>query len=430
MDDKKLSDIYPPKRLKTEIPKEAVFSANIEEDIKSAQQTKSSLSFKNFFISFILIGLVAGVIFGYFNLSVAEIRIWPENQTISLKEKIVADIDFNESEPILWIKKGMVPAKFLEEEKSLSQQFPSSGKFLKEVKAKGQIRVYNNYSTAPQSLVVNTRFISSEGNLFKSLSKITIPGARYDSKGKLQPGYADVEIEAAESGESYNIGPSTFSIPGFVGTPKYTAFYGKSSVPMTGGFLAEVPQVTQSDIDGAKASLTAKLLEDARSSLKNKMDPDYLLLNEALKEEVIEASSLIPGGSQADSFVYQASVKIGAVSFKKSDLIKFAKEFISAQLLAGQKIQEESLKINYNIDEINLDSGAISLDLEFSANVYQGIEEKSLKEALSGKSVREAKITLENQPKISRTEIKFWPFPLSKIPRNEKQIRIKLILPM
>ena len=197
---------------------------------------------------------------------------------------------------------------------------------------------------------------------------------------------------------------------------------------MAGGFKGEVPQVTQGDLDRAKATLTAKILEDSKSSIRNKIDKDYILLNEALKEEVIEASSLVPAGSQADSFNYQIKIKIKALVFKKPDLENFAKEFILLNAPEGKVVDEKSMKINYSQSGVNFDSGEINLDFDFSANVYRDINERDIKEVLKGKSVKEANFILEAQPEISKIEIKFWPLPLPKIPSSIEQIKIKLDL--
>jgi hypothetical protein len=426
MPDKKFFDIYPPSKVTSGKDKS---SQPTEEKIaQSVYKKRDIFSLKKFFIALIFLSLVGVIAFGYLHFTKVEVKIWPKTQFLSFHEKITADIKFNQNNPAFSIEKRMIPARLVEEERSESQQFVSTGKFLKEVKAKGQIRVYNNYSTAPQILVAGTRFISSEGKLFKSLAKVTIPGAKYDSKGKLQSSYIDVEVEASEAGEDYNIAPSTFSIPGFVGTAKYTAFYGKSFSPMAGGFRGEVSQVTQGDLDRARETLATKILQDSRSSISNKIDNDFILLNEAIKEEVFEASSLLPAGAQADSFNYQVKIKIKALVFKKSDLENFARDFILISTTEGKVIDEKSLKVEYNQRAVDFDSGEIELDSNFSANVYQRINEREIKEVLKGKSPREASFILEAQPEISKVEIKFRPFPLPKISSNVEKIKLILVL--
>jgi len=45
---------------------------------------------------------------------------------------------------------------------------------------------------------------------------------------------------------------------------------------------------------------------------------------------------------------------------------------------------------------------------------------------LERKSLAEAKIFLENQPQITKAQIRPWPFWVEKIPATSKQIKITL----
>ena len=114
---------------------------------------------------------------------------------------------------------NFIQGEVLEAEKEVSQNFTAHGKKLKSTKAHGTMRIYNNYSTAAQTLVATTRFISNEGKLFRTKERVVIPGGYYEG-GKLAAGFIDIEVIADQPGEDYNIDPSTFSIPGFVGTSK------------------------------------------------------------------------------------------------------------------------------------------------------------------------------------------------------------------
>ena len=192
-------------------------------------------------------GILVGIgIFLYVVLPKAEVRLEPK------KDRIVFDlasrVDTQRSGVDL--AKNIIPGQFLESSVERSQDFLSSGREIREERAQGIITVYNEYSSSPQTLVENTRFISQDGKLFRSAKTVVVPGASI-SEGKIVASNIDMEAIAQEAGEGYNVGPSTFSIPGFKGTPKYTAFYGKSSNSMEGGFIGEVEVVTADDLKQA-----------------------------------------------------------------------------------------------------------------------------------------------------------------------------------
>ncbi|GAI28904.1 unnamed protein product, partial [marine sediment metagenome] len=238
---KKIFDILPPK----EFEKKKVEEFPLEKEYQPQfKKPEFKIKKSSFFIPFVLI-LIG--IFCYLTLSKAEIEIWPESEVLTFETKLTIDktaenVDFSNK---------VILGKIFEAEKTITEEFSSSGTVLKEKKAEGVIRVYNAYSTSPQVLIARTRFVSDGGKLFRTPTKITIPGGHYEN-GKFVPGYLDVQVKADQPGLEYNIDPSTFSIPGFAGTARYTKFYGKSFQAMTGGFSEEVPQVTQEDLDQAQ----------------------------------------------------------------------------------------------------------------------------------------------------------------------------------
>ena len=87
-------------------------------------------------------------------------------------------------------------------------------------------------------------------------------------EGEIVPSSIDVEVVADEPGKEYNIGPTTFSIPGFKGSPKYEGFYGKSTKPMTGGLIHQGKVVSEEDVARAETELKEALLEEAQEELK------------------------------------------------------------------------------------------------------------------------------------------------------------------
>jgi len=422
---KKIFDILPPKPLTTfqeekppSIPEKAKFLKKIREKVVRGKK----IPLKKSLILFLSILILAGI-FSYFQLPTnrwvgeARIEIWPVAEVLNFKEDLTVKVALEESDPALWVKAGAIPGKFLEEEQTLSQQFPTTGKLLKEVKAEGTIRVYNNYRESI-GLVANTRFLSAEGKLFHSKERIYIP-----SKG-----FREVKVQAAEPGPDYNIKPSTFSIPGLVGYPSYTSVYGKSFSLMTGGFRGEVPQVLQNDLDQAKNILVEKLKKAGREVLVSQAEPNFILLDQALKQEVLEASSIAQAGAELEQFIFQVKLKSKALVFAKNQLENFAKEFILGQIPASKKLDGKSLKINYSPKSVDFQTGKILLSLEFSAKIYSDINFKDLKKELRGKSEDRVKTILAKKPEISKAEVKFWPFWVKKIPENIEKIKIELNL--
>jgi len=298
MDNKKIFDILPPQKKEDRPQKMEVkdFSKKIkkEEAVRPGQKKEIIGHYLVFtkILTFSVFLFAVFVSLSNFVFNKTEIRIWPETDKISLNENITVAIAGKTD-----VSKKIIIGQVFEENKIISREFFASGETKEGQKASGKIRVYNNYSDVPQVLVKNTRFISDKGNLFRTVEKITVPGGVYE-KGKLQPGYIDVGVVADQAGEEYNIGPATFSIPGFVGTAKYTAFYGKSFEAMSDGFIGDVPQILSDDISKAKEILLASAIEEGKISLENKISSDFVLLKEAVSFEVISATSSLLAGAR------------------------------------------------------------------------------------------------------------------------------------
>lgn len=398
MANKKILDIIPPKKVEVE-KKEKEETLEIKRSIRFP-------FFKILIFGLILIILTGGIL--HFKYSRAEIEIWPQLDDLNLKEKI----EVNAKTDKINLNSHLLPGKIFEIEKEIAKDFPSSGKVLK--KAEGTIRVFNNYSK-DQVLVKNTRFISANGKLFYSKNRILIPAG----------GYTDVEVVAAEGGAEYNIEPSIFSIPGLVGLPQYSSITGKSFSKMKGGGEASV--ILPEDLDKAKNNLGEELLKLAKSSLESEANEDFILPDEAISQEII-ATSGPKIGEELDVFNFQIKEKIRALAFKKSDLGDFTKKFILSQIPTDKKLEESSLKINWKVESADLKSDKIILNLEISAKIYSDIDENSLKQALSGKSLKESQMFLDEMSQINNFKIKFWPFSVKRIPEDLERIKIKLMV--
>lgn len=423
---KKFFDIVPPEEkefFQEEIPEKRpplkeVFEPEAKELI--GKKAKPGKVFGRGLV-FCLIFLILLGFFGYSLFAKTEIEIWPKGETLTFKERINIDPELEESD----FQAKVIPGKVFEDQKFRTDEVPSSGKTIKKEKARGIIRVYNTYSTADQPLLSGTRFVSTDGKLFKSLKREVIPGGRYE-KGKLVPGEIDIKVEAAEPGEDYNIGTSTFSIPGFAGTSRYTAFYGKSFSPMEGGFIGEVAEISEEDLEKAQAALAERLKKESSDFLKSVIPAGFVLLDEAVSQEIIESETSSEPGEKADSFFLSIKAESNGLAFRQSDIEVFAKGFIGSDIPPDKEIQEESLEVKY-LDSW-LEEEKLVLNLEIKAKIYPILDLTALKKALLGRSLGEVRMFLENLDQITEIEISPRPFWKKKLPEEFEKVEIKLNL--
>ena len=403
---KRVFDILPPEKLKEEA---------LEKEKPKFKLPEIRLGKKLIFLPSIIFIVLISLFLLSFKFSKAEIKIWPETETPAFKTRLTAETKVENPD----FKNNILPGKIFEIEKTFSEEFSSSGKSLK--KAEGIIRLYNASTTKDETWLAGTRFVSSDGKLFKSKDKIFVPGAKIKNE-KIVPSFVDVPVVAAEGGSDYNIGPSHFSILAFKGTPRYYKFYGESFQPMTGG--GEVSQVKKEDLERAENILIEKAKGELKEILKKEIPSDFVFLADASEIKILDKFSLARPGEEIEKFNFQLRAKMSTISFKKEDSEKLVDELILSQIEKGKSIFKESLKMEYLPEIINFELGKINISLNFSVKIYPEIDSQSLKRALIGKSLAETKIFLENQPQIIRTEIHLFPFWLKNIPKDVEKIEI------
>lgn len=353
----------------------------------------------------------------HFFLADAEIKIWPETEVFNADEKIIIAGEADR----LDLKAKIIPGEIFESEKTISEEFPASGSFLK--KAEGIIRLYNNFTTQSETWRKNTRFVSSEGKLFLSKDRINVPGAILKN-GKITPSFVDVKVIAAEAGSEYNIAPSHFSIAAFLGTARYTKYYGESFEPMVGG--GEFPQVTKEDLEKAESILIERAKIESENDFKNKIPAGFVFLAQVAKIDILEKSSSVEVGAEAEKFKFQVVAKLTTPFFKSKDLEDFAASFILSQVSPEKIFHRQSLKINYQPETFNPELGRSVISLNISAKIYPVFNLDSLKKGLAGKSLTEARFLLQDQPEIIRSEIRVFPFWMKGIPNKLDKIKTEL----
>jgi hypothetical protein len=422
---KKFYDVFPPNVKKPE-KKSEIFKV-----VEKKKLILPSFNPKKYLI--VLIGFVfIFLLSSYTVFSKAKIIIWPVTEEISFSDKI----EVKSSEIIIDFENKIIPGEIFEIKEEESRIFASSGKETTGKKAEGRLKVYNNHSSNNQTLVENTRFISTDGKLFYSTERIVIPGKREEG-GKSIPGEIEVSIRAAEVGDEYNIDKvSKFSVPGLHGTALYTTIYAENKEPISGGQVGDFSVVTKNDVEAARELLINDLKDRAKLKLQEEISKDFLVDSDFIESEVLE-ESFNPGiGESSNSFEYSIKINLKILSFKKSHLEEMAKNILMSQfkdnenkeIFNGKEIFHESLDLNFELNLINFREGRAVLYLDLKALSYMDINKDFFKESLSKKKNQEVEMIMNNYSDISEYKISRWPFWVKSLPKKEKinlEVKIK-----
>lgn len=281
-----------------------------------------------------------------------------------------------------------------------------------ENKASGQIIIYNNYSAEPQPLMASTRFETPDGKIYRLAQKIVVPG---------KPGSIEATVYADLPGETYNIGLTDFTIPGFKGGPRYEKFYGRSKTLMTGGAKGEVPVVSEQDFNTLKQALENSLKDQLVKKALLQIPKNFVLYENAMKITFVKNN--IP--STAD-VVLEETGTLFAYLFSKEDLSSaLVKKYLSEK--SQNKISVENLE-QLNFEFVSEDKGTETLIFKITgqAKFVWVLDEEKLKESLvaSPKNVEEVFKTF---PEIDQVAVVFRPSWWRFFPTETSKIKIESI---
>lgn len=379
-------------------------------------------SINKILIGLITIAVISGLVSAYSLLGEATVKIYPTKDVAALDLNMVADKTISKVN----FEQLKIPAQLVVVEKNSSEEFFSTGKKFAREKAKGVITVYNAYSSAPQGLVQNTRFVSPEGKIFRTTKSIIIPGAKIEN-GKLVPSTINVDVIADAIGPAYNIPPSSFTIPGFKGTQKYIGFYGQSADAMRGGANGEVSYVTRDDIEKAKISLSTKLFDAAQNELENQIPKILKLIPGAKDNKIVSVDIDSPENSIAPKFIIKMKVLSYAFLFDQKDLANLIHQLASAKITGQKTLDIDTQKVDFKSTTVDFARGTVALNIKATETAYGIINEDDIKAKLVGKNESEVNDVFTSEENVDRADLMLWPFWLSRVPNSLDKIKIEII---
>ena len=348
----------------------------------------------------------------------ATLTITPKNQTVVLNDTYNIFSDKTASGlhyQVMTIKKD------------LSKALETDGEEYVEKKATGKAILYNNFSTSNQRLINNTRLETKDGLTYRIRESVDVPGIK-TIDGVKTPGSIEVEIIADMSGDKYNMKLSDlkgdFTIPGFKGSTKYTTFYGRLSLDVTGGFVGQVKKVSDEKITSDREELKNTLKSDLVKEVYSKKPEQYVLF----KDNYYTQCNDLADDSTSGGYKISEECSINAIVFNKEELSSF---------IAKNKIKDfdnSSVDIMWNDnDSVSLLGSTekpwneISLKVRFAgpAQIVWSYDVNVILSSIIGQDKSIINSVIENN-KNSLTEIQATIRPMWKntFPENSKKIKI------
>jgi hypothetical protein len=327
--------------------------------------------------------------------------------------------------------KGTVPAKIVETDLEVSQNFtPSGGKTTAGQKARGKLTIYNEYSSQPQSLVATTRFLTGDGKMFRLVSAVIVPGMT-QNQGQTQAGSVEADVAADQTGENYNISPSKFTIPGFQGSgnDKYTKIYAESKDAMAGGSSGgkTTAAITNQDVASAKSKILSQLNDAIGQKVKDAAGNGQIVPDSAInkQEATYKLSNSI--GDAVDSFTVSADMKASAIVASENTLKDLAGKMLSSAGNGQNNIDNSSITLDFGLANADFKAGTMDIKFHAMGKIKPDLNVSKIKTEILGKSEKDLTAYLSTYPDIEKVEMSYWPsFINGRIPFWGQRVNITL----
>ncbi|HSW85546.1 MAG TPA: hypothetical protein VLF79_02965 [Candidatus Saccharimonadales bacterium] len=367
----------------------------------------------------ILALLISGIIFATVALPKATINIKTDATSVDAN----LGLNLSTTAKTLDLPNSVIPAKLASQQKSYSQQAPTTGQKNNGNKASGAVTLTN--CSGDNILLPSGTGLSSGGNTFITQQTVNVPDSVYSKDGSCHNnGHANVDVIAQNGGTSYN-GANSFTVAGY----SSSNLSGTPSSTISGGTDNIVQTVNQNDINTAKNKIPATD-ESVKKALETQLKSQGLYPLSATYTAGTPVVTSSPAlGQVGNTVTVTEMVTYTEFGVKQEDLNKLIDDNVNNQIdPSKQKILDRGLaKAVYNVDSINNTSAQITLSTKVTAGPDLNIND--IKQQAAGQKAGAIKASLSSNPDVTNVDVKLSPFWISSAPKKTSRITVHIAKP-
>ncbi|HOY56107.1 MAG TPA: hypothetical protein PLH37_01665 [bacterium] len=374
-----------------------------KETLQEEQFVSPDRPYKKIALSFIILASLLTLIIVYFTLSKAVITLEPKEAPEAKNFTFNIPLNTTSTEVVL---NGTLTTQEVEIVKSFEVQ-----NFKTEPGKATGIMTITNDNDKSQTLIATTRFLAPNGLIFRLQENVTVPAKQEIT----------ATVEADQSGDKYDIAPTSFTIPG-LSEALQSKIYGKTTTAMSGG-VKKIGRLSTEEITAAQKTALADLDKDIKEKLSMQDDKQNITF---LDKEILEENISNKEGDEVEKYTITIKVKTTIVSLDKEKLLSLTKDEYKKQM------PSQTTLISYNLDSFkytldNLVDTTARVTTSLSAYNLKELNPQTIeKEKLYGLDKAGVKYFFDQYDNIKNVEVKFWPFWVKAVPSMADHIVIEV----
>lgn len=288
-------------------------------------------------------------------------------------------------------------------QRTISESFPATGEKDIGEKATGLISLENCYASFTVEVPAGTEMTdNTSGITFITTSAVEVGPAQFNN-GCVQPGRADVSVQAKNSGDDKNLSPRSYSVEEF---DSMTAFGSQ----MSGGTTQIVKVISPADIETATDKLLAKEDDSVLAELRAEFPQNVFVIEESFTANNDAPVAEPEVDTQVDEGRVTARFTYAMLGVARQELEQLLESYQNEQIDAGEEV---ILDNGYDelVATVLKTSAATKLEVQFTTKAFAGpeIDTQALAEEISGKRYGEVERILKNKSGVREVDITFSP---------------------
>jgi hypothetical protein len=356
----------------------------------------------------------------YVFLPAAEIVVTPREEPIDTSLVVRADPDAIAPDATA----NLVPALLLEVPIQVSDTFAATDKRIEEERATGKVE-FESFNTGATNTIAKGSVVSTKAGIkFQTTASVTLPKAQFVPPNTVEPSKKSVGVVAVKAGTGGNVAANAITVVPLREDQELTHVTNPGET--AGGTHREFPRISQKDVDGAMASLTAKVTDafadqvdaGAGAPLNATVFPETAVLGDPTPS--VDPKSLV--GKEQESFELALTATGTVVAVDASPVTKIAETRLLANVGADHRLVEGSIDVVPG--DPTVVNGEVSFPVTAKAARVRILDPAELLTLVKGRSVDEAGSILRQ---FGDVEVSTWPAWVSTIPSLDSRLTIEIV---